>query len=188
MPVKYFNHSIKGHTRIWIISATSMGNKDVKWAPLLEHNVLTLARIWQPSWQLITRDSTRPSAGYCTRVIQPRALLQAWAEIAGKLPGGKRPGDAGWQVLLIRLVLQTLPQLQCPSLDMLHHLKVFPEMPLVLVLTPCLASQQAIVNCLILFPPFPWMFLIGWHLEFNKELFSLYCLTQITKHCTVFLQ
>lgn len=129
-----------------------------------------------------TRDLTRQSA------YQPHALLQAWA-IAGRPPGGKRPGDAGWQVLLIRLVLQTLPQLHWPSLDMLHHLKVFPEMPLVLVLTPYLASQHAIVNCRIVFPPFSWMLLTGWHLEFKKELFffilphtnykALYCISTL---------
>lgn len=119
---------------------------------------------------------------------QPCALLQAWA-IVRKLPGGKRPGYAGWQMLLIRFVLQTLPQLPCLSLDMLHHLQVFPEMPRVLVLTPYLASQNAIVNCLVLFPPFSWMFLIGQHLEFNEELFfpilpdtnykALYCISTV---------
>lgn len=69
MSVKYSKHSIKGHTRTWILSAASMGNKDVKRAPPLEYNIFTLARIRQPSWHLITRDSTGPSAGYCTRVI-----------------------------------------------------------------------------------------------------------------------
>lgn len=184
MPVKYFNHNIRGHTRIWIISAASKGNKDIKWAPPLERNIFTLVRIWQPSWQLIARDS-RPSAGYCTQIrTTPCAALglgrNSWKAVVEK--------GLGMLVLLIRLVLQTLPQPQCPSLDMLHHLKVFLEMPPVLVLTPCLASQHAIVNWLILFSPFSWMFLIGWPLEFSEELFSLYCLTQITKHCTVFLQ
>lgn len=70
-----------------MLSAASMGNKNVEQAPTLEYNIFTLARIWQPSWQLITRDSTRRSAGYCTWVITTPCTV----------PGlGKNSWKAAW--------------------------------------------------------------------------------------------
>lgn len=148
-----------------------MGNKDVNRAPPSEYNIFTVARIRQPSWQLITRDSTRQSAGYRTWVVTTPCTAPGLGENSWKAAWRKKT----WGCRLRGATHQACapdPSTAPPPFSG-HALspQIFLEMPLVLVLTPYLASQHAIVNRLILFRPFSCTFLIGWHLEFNKELF-----------------